>query len=90
MGLKPRISVKMRGRTGVARARGGADVRDALGIPKKVHTLEVIAGVEGPCIGLNSIRIAGPKPWGGGKVVATFKVDHEDLLRGIANRKKGA
>lgn len=55
---------------------------------KKVHRLEVIVGVAGPCVGLNSIRIAGPKPWGGGTVIATFKVDHEDLLLGISNRKK--
>lgn len=29
-------------------------------------------GVEGDCLVLDGTRIAGPKPWGGGRVVATF------------------
>lgn len=29
-------------------------------------------GVEGYCLSLDGTRIAGPKPWGGGRVVATF------------------
>lgn len=29
-------------------------------------------GVEGYCLSLDGTRIAGPKPWGGGRVIATF------------------
>lgn len=48
-------------------------------------TLEVVSGVEGPSISLSSdggrtgYRIAGPKPWGGGSVTYTFKVDPSEL-----------
>ena len=36
---------------------------------------EVIAGVEGPCLALDGTRIAGPKPWGGGRVVEEFETE---------------
>jgi hypothetical protein len=45
--------------------------------------LEIIRGVEGPCISLNDYRIAGPKPWGGGTVTKSFTVDVDDLVRAI-------
>lgn len=47
--------------------------------------LEVVDGVEGPCLGVTGpdrrggFRIAGPKPWGGGRVV------HEFTVRGECN-----
>ena len=37
--------------------------------------IELISGVEGECITVNDTRIAGPKPWGGGKVLKTWNVD---------------
>ena len=33
-------------------------------------TLEIIRGVEGLCIAINGRRVAGPKPWGGGRAIA--------------------
>lgn len=32
-------------------------------------------GVEGNCLVLDDVRIAGPKPWGGGRVIATFTTE---------------
>jgi hypothetical protein len=32
----------------------------------------VLAGVEGPSVYVNEIRVAGPKPWGGGRVLHEF------------------
>lgn len=32
----------------------------------------VVRGVEGHCLVLDDLRIAGPKPWGGGPVVHRF------------------
>lgn len=53
---------------------------------KPDHVLiEVISGVEGPClsIGDGSIgeRVAGPKPWGGGRTIHSFQVKSADLRR---------
>lgn len=36
---------------------------------------EVIRGVEGCCLALDDTRIAGPKPWGGGKVIHAWETD---------------
>ena len=47
--------------------------------------LKHVAGVEGPSIYLNDYRIAGPKPWGGGKVVNTWKVREEDVRTALAH-----
>lgn len=52
--------------------------------------LEVIKGVDGYCLTITdnpeegSFRIAGAKPYGGGIVVHTFKVDLETLKEQIA------
>lgn len=50
---------------------------------RKTVTVEVISGVEGPCLALDDTRIAGPKPWGGGRVVHSFKVDIFHMLRAL-------
>ncbi len=42
--------------------------------------LIVVSGVEGPSIYLDDFRIAGPKPWGGGKVLYEFKVSREEIM----------
>ena len=52
---------------------------------KKV-VIEVISGCEGPCLSVsspstgNGYRIAGPKPWGGGEIIHSFKVDLDSLV----------
>jgi hypothetical protein len=43
------------------------------------HTFAVVSGVEGPSLYANDYRIAGPKPWGGGKVIHRFEVSDDDL-----------
>ena len=50
---------------------------------KKRCKLELVSGVEGPCLCLDDYRIAGPKPWGGGLVTNTLWVDKSDLLSAI-------
>lgn len=42
-----------------------------------MSTFEVIRGPEGCCLALNDTRIAGPKPWGGGKVIHAWEADAE-------------
>jgi len=43
-------------------------------------TVTVISGVEGYSVYINNYRIAGNKPWGGGKVVCEFKVDKQTII----------
>lgn len=50
-------------------------------------TLEYIAGVEGNSIYLNEYRIAGPKPWGGGKVIKEWTVEADDLERALGMKE---
>lgn len=49
--------------------------------------VEVISGVEGPCLSVGTgevgQRIAGPKPWGGGTVEYSFKVGKKELLDAV-------
>jgi hypothetical protein len=45
--------------------------------------LQLVEGVEGPSIYLNGYRIAGPKPWGGGRVVRTWKTTPRDVLEAV-------
>jgi len=49
--------------------------------------LMLVKGVEGNCIYLNDYRICGPKPWGGGRIIKTWKVEKEDIERAISNYK---
>jgi len=51
---------------------------------KETVTIEVVSGVEGPSVYLNDYRVAGPKPWGGGKVIQKFKADRKDVLTALA------
>jgi hypothetical protein len=48
-------------------------------VSQKFIIVEVISGVEGHCLVVDGTRIAGPKPWGGGRVVHTWKVPVEKL-----------
>jgi len=42
--------------------------------------IEIINGVEGMCVTINDTRIAGNKPWGGGKIVNSWIVDNDWIL----------
>lgn len=50
--------------------------------------LDLVKGVEGNCIVLNQYRIAGHKPWGGGKVIQSWTVDREDIERALEEMPK--
>jgi hypothetical protein len=53
-------------------------------------TFEVIRGPEGVCLAVGDeselmlTRIAGPKPWGGGKTIHKFNVNLAELLKLVA------
>lgn len=51
----------------------------------KEYELILSEGVEGPSVYLNDFRIAGPKPWGGGKTLARWTVSKADLLKAISD-----
>lgn len=46
--------------------------------------IEVVSGCEGHSLSIgdesSGTRIAGPKPWGGGRTIHSFEVDIERLL----------
>ena len=52
--------------------------------------VEVISGVEGPCLSVNSLRVAGPKPWGGGRVIHAFDVPKKDIIEAASRLPRGA
>lgn len=45
--------------------------------------IEIINGVEGQCVAINDYRVAGPKPWGGGKVSKKFTSDMSNMRRAL-------
>ncbi len=61
---------------------------------KPGHVLvEVVEGVEGPSLSIGDNdtgeRVAGPKPWGGGRTIHCFQVSANDLIR-LAKEYAGA
>jgi len=60
---------------------------------KSTVILEVVSGPEGNALYITDdstgYRLAGPKPWGGGTVLHSFKVKCDELLREIDSFKKG-
>jgi hypothetical protein len=45
-----------------------------------LHKLELVAWQDHPhCLYLNDFRIAGSKPWGGGKIIRTWYISESDL-----------
>lgn len=46
---------------------------------KDIITVEVILGPEGKCLVVNDRRVAGPKPWGGGQVILSFKTTRAEI-----------
>lgn len=57
--------------------------------------IEVISGPEGSCLaigkadGTGLTRIAGPKPWGGGRVLHSWRVPVSEILRSLADSPSG-
>ncbi len=45
--------------------------------------VEVITGPEGQCLSINDIRVAGPKPWGGGVVSMTWNIDDKYIKEAL-------
>lgn len=41
--------------------------------------VDICEGVEGPSVYINDYRVAGPKPWGGGKISRRFTARIESL-----------
>ncbi len=47
---------------------------------QKSINIQVVKGVEGICLYVTGVRMAGPKPWGGGKVLHSFDVNATELM----------
>jgi hypothetical protein len=45
----------------------------------KSSELYLVGVVEGKSVYLNDCRIAGNKPWGGGKVISSWKVNSKEI-----------
>jgi hypothetical protein len=56
----------------------------------KKCVIEILRGVEGRCVLINNLRVAGPKAWGGGDVEMSFVADAEDLKAAIRRVKSQA
>jgi hypothetical protein len=58
--------------------------------------VEYIDGVEGPCLALapsskdGGMRFAGPKPWGGGRIVRTWAVDPLGIFEALGFKRDEA
>ncbi len=50
--------------------------------------VEVVDGVEGPCLVINELRVAGPKPWGGGTVVQSWRVSRDQINEALMESKE--
>jgi hypothetical protein len=48
-------------------------------------TIEVVSGVEGLCLSINNTRVAGPKPWGGGRVIMSWKTKASRITESLPN-----
>ena len=47
--------------------------------------ISIIDGVEGLAVLIGDIRVAGPKAWGGGKVVKEWNVTIKDIVNSLNN-----
>lgn len=45
--------------------------------------LEIINGVESKCVCINSYRVCGNKPWGGGSLLYSFSIPKSDILKSL-------
>jgi len=51
--------------------------------------IEVISGFfADDCIVINNYRVAGPKPWSGGRVLKQWECSVEDILRAVPGIKR--
>ena len=44
----------------------------------------VVRGAEGMALYIDGKRVAGPKPWGGGSTIYTFKADRDAILTALS------
>lgn len=52
-------------------------------VPEATVKILVLSGPEGPSLYVNDYRVAGNKPWGGGREMASFVVPTEMFLRDL-------
>jgi hypothetical protein len=52
-------------------------------VADKSIEINVLSGVEGPCLSVNNYRIVGPKPWGGGRITHTWYTTKETLIKDL-------
>ncbi len=50
-------------------------------------TLEIVSGVGGLSVYLNGYRIAGEKPWGGGRVLKAWTIELSDLREAMRRKR---
>jgi hypothetical protein len=51
--------------------------------------VNVVSGPEGPSLYINDRRVAGPKPWGGGRILYSWKADPADIEAALAKNRQG-
>ena len=51
--------------------------------PKKTIEVCIVNGVEGLSVSINNIRVAGNKPWGGGKILLAVQVPISKIKNAI-------
>lgn len=49
----------------------------------------IVSGVEGPSIYINELRVAGPKPWGGGTTICEFRTKRANIDEALAQVWQG-
>jgi hypothetical protein len=50
---------------------------------EKTVEIAVVSGASGPCVYINDYRVAGQKPWGGGKILFKFNVKATDIEKAL-------
>ena len=50
--------------------------------------IEIVKGVEGLALYINQYRVCGPKPWGGGMAIQSWKCTKKDLLTAIEQERE--
>ena len=50
--------------------------------PRTVEVL-IVSGVVGPSVSINGRRVAGSKPWGGGKIILQRQVSVKELREAL-------
>lgn len=56
---------------------------------EKLVTLTVVSSAGGFAVYLNGLRIAGSKPWGGGRAVFASKVSAQEVKDALDDRGEG-